>query len=162
MSRTLRVCLLLGLSVLAMSAGAEVKKWVDEQGRTHYGDRPPVGKPGAVADLRGTVSVGDGITLVPAAPEAGGAARPLAMAAPPRGEVWIYTTPRCVYCKRAMAHMQEQGVRFREKDIRASAQYDAEFRALGGRGVPVTLAGAQRINGYKRRAFDEFLKSAGF
>ncbi len=138
-------------------------KWVDAQGRTHYGDRPPASAANAI-QLRGTVSVGDGTTLVPdARRKAKTASEEFATAtiAPPLGEVWIYTTPSCGYCKRAKEYMQHRGTRFTEKDITANAAYQSEFRALGGQSVPVSLSHSQRINGYSESSFESFLKSSG-
>lgn len=151
-------CLLL-CCALALPAAAEVKKWTDAQGRVHYGDRPPGDS--AKTELRGTVSFGDGITLVPAkaGKEEGGT---LPLAAPPQGDIWIYTTQDCGYCTRAKEHMKRKGLRYVEKDIEANPRYKAEFRTLGGRGVPVTLAGKERIVGFKAKNFDAFLKKAGF
>ena len=154
-----RLHVLFGLLLLCAHAQAGITKWVDTEGRVHYGDRPPEGS--KKADLRGTVSIGDGVTAVadldnsPATPSA-------SVAAPRKGEVWIYTTPTCGYCRYAKEHMRLKNVRYVEKDITANPKYKAEFRALGGRGVPVTLSGSQRINGYKESSFDSFLKSAGF
>jgi glutaredoxin len=145
--------LLACLLVLAPPAAAQVTKWVDAQGRVHYGDRPPVGKNVAAAPLRGTVSLGDSEASREFA---------TAVAAPRQAGVSIYTTPTCGYCKRAMSHMRRKKVPFAEKDVSANAKNKAEFRAIGGRGVPVTLAGGKRINGYSPEAFDAFLKSAGF
>lgn len=157
---------LLGLLCCALSAQAEISKWVDAQGRTHYGDRPPAERQAKAASLRGTVSVGEGVTPLPAEPrkQESSASEQFAaaIAQPRKGEVWIYTTASCGYCKQAKAHMQQRGIAFLEKDVGASAAYKAEFRAMGGRGVPVTLSGSQRINGYSVEAFDAFLRSAGF
>jgi glutaredoxin len=157
--RLLLFCLL----SLSIGAGAQVSKWVDAQGRIHYGDRPPAGGANSVA-MRGTISVGDGITAVP---DSGRGAKTAseefatATIAPRPGEVWIYTTPDCGYCKRAKEHMRLRNVRFVEKDITASAVYKSEFRAIGGRGVPVSLSNNQRINGYSEGGFDSFLKASG-
>lgn len=38
-----RVALALGACLLAAAAQAQVYKWVDEKGRTHYGEKPPEG-----------------------------------------------------------------------------------------------------------------------
>lgn len=38
-----RLVILLGLMLFAVSAPAEIQKWVDENGQTHYGERPPEG-----------------------------------------------------------------------------------------------------------------------
>jgi glutaredoxin len=147
---------------LTLPAGAQVAKWVDAGGRVHYGDRPPTGKAISAEPLRGTVSVGDGMTVVEqefrSAPAPAQAA---SLPQPRRGEIWIYTTPRCRYCRIAKEHMLLKGLKFVEKDITENPRYKAEFKALGGRGVPVTLAGAQRLDGYREESFESFLKSAG-
>lgn len=159
-----RLVLALGIAACALSAVAEVTKWVDAAGRTHYGTRPPVGKDAVAQPLRGTVSVGDGITLVPRDDMRDEASREFATAVigPRKGEIWIYTTPSCGYCKQAMQHMRRKNVAFIEKDITASPRHKSEFRDIGGNGVPVTLTSARRINGYEQAAFDAFLKQAGF
>jgi glutaredoxin len=151
------------LCALALPAGAQVAKWVDAEGRVHYGDRPPAGKAVSAEPLRGTLSVGDGMTVVTEEFQSAPApAQAAPLPQPRRGEIWIYTTPRCRYCRIAKEHMLLKGIKFAEKDITENARYKAEFRALRGRGVPVTLAGAQRFDGYREEAYERFLKSAGF
>ncbi len=154
---------LLCLMTLALPTVAEVAKWVDAQGRVHYGDRPPSSAGTTTAPMRGTVSVGEGVTLVPGTDTSDVASQAFSTAvmAPRAGEVWIYTTPSCGYCKRAMKHLRQNNVAFTEKDISADPRYKNEFRAIGGRGVPVTLSGNKRVNGYSQESFDAFLKSAG-
>lgn len=149
-------------ALLALPVAAQVNKWVDAAGRVHYGDRPPAGNPLSTAPLRGTVSLGDGMTVVEE--EFKSPSAPFTAAAAPRprqGEIWIYTTPRCRYCRHAKEHMRLKGVGFVEKDIRENARYKAEFKALHGRGVPVTLAGKKRFDDYQEEPFESFLKSAG-
>lgn len=153
------ICALAGLLLVLTHVQAGINKWVDAEGRVHYGDRPPA--TASAASMRGTVSVGDGVTALPDSDKEAPPAQTAAVT-PRKGEVWIYTTPTCGYCRYAKEHMRLKNVRFLEKDITANAKYKSEFRALGGRGVPVTVSGSQRINGYKESAFDVFLKSAGF
>ena len=57
--------------------------------------------------------------------------------------------------------MTQRGLRFVEKDIEADPKYQEEFRSLGARGVPVTLAGKERINGFRAKNFEAFLSRAG-
>jgi hypothetical protein len=45
----LKICVLWALLV---PAGAQVYKWVDEKGVTHYGERPPQGKKGETVEQR--------------------------------------------------------------------------------------------------------------
>lgn len=71
------------------------------------------------------------------------------------GEVVIYTTPTCGYCKRALAHMQSRNIPYLEKDVSANAQAESEWRALGGRGVPLALMGSQKLNGFAAGSYDK-------
>lgn len=154
--------LAIGALMLVVPGHAEVAKWIDALGRVHYSERPPTGIKSDRAALRGTVSVGDGISVVPESAASPAGEPVINIAAPRQGEVWIYTTPSCGYCRRAEEHLRRKGIPFTAKDITKYSAYKAEFRALGSRGVPVTLAGKQRINGYSTEAFEAFLKSAGF
>ncbi len=158
----MRLAALLLAACIALPAAAQVHKWIDDQGRVHYGDRPPAGKDVKTSELRGTVSVADGMTVVheflkgPPAKN-----RRAAAPMPNQGEVWIYTTPRCGYCRRAKEHMRLKGIPFLEKDIQDSPGYRDEFRALGGKGVPLTLAGSSKMAGYSEERYEQFLKAAG-
>ena len=156
------VWLLLACWGLSLPACGQVHKWLDEQGRAHYGDRPPLGMESKTRSLQGTVSLSDGMTAVPDLDKPAPAQNKPALQSPGRGQVWIYTTAACGYCRRAKEHLRLKGVPFVEKDIQASPASNQEFRALGGRGVPLTLAGGSRIAGYSEANFEAFLKSAGF
>jgi glutaredoxin len=160
----MRHLLLIALCLLTLPAGAGITKWTDAEGRVHYGDRPP-GNQVKTEALRGTVSLSDGMTSVEQeflSPPAPADKTQANLPRPPRGAIWIYTTPRCGYCRHAKEHMLLKNIAFVEKDITANARHKAEFKALGGRGVPVTLAGAKRIDGYSEAPFEAFLKSTGF
>ncbi len=156
------VWLLLACSLLALPAAAQVQKWSDEQGGTHYGDRPPIGTETKTSALRGTVSLSDGMTVVPEFFKSHPAQGKPDLPSPGSGQVWIYTTPSCGYCRRAKEHMRLKGIPYVEKDIQANPANYQEFRALGGRGVPLTLAGGDRHGGYNEKRFEAFLKGAGF
>ena len=156
-----RAVLLLA-AVIALPAAAQVHKWIDNEGRVHYGDRVPPGKDVKASELRGTVSVANGMTVVPEFLK-GPPAKPHRVASPMpnQGEMWIYTTPRCGYCRHAKEHMRLKGIPFVEKDIQDNPAYRHEFRALGGKGVPLTLAGSSKMAGYSEERYEQFLKAAG-
>lgn len=71
------------------------------------------------------------------------------------GEVVLYATPNCGYCKQARAHMQSRGIPYLEKDILSNAQAESEWRALGGRGVPLTIMGSHKLSGFSAASFDK-------
>lgn len=69
-------------------------------------------------------------------------------------EVVLYGTPNCGYCKQARAHLQSRGIPYLEKDVSSNAQAETEWRALGGRGVPLTIMGSHKLTGYSAASFD--------
>ena len=52
------------LLALAPAAGAQVFKWVDENGKTHYGDKPPKGQ-GESLNLRSAPTPASGLAASP-------------------------------------------------------------------------------------------------
>lgn len=71
------------------------------------------------------------------------------------GEVVMYSTPHCGFCKQARAHLQARGIPYLEKDVSSNAQAESEWRALGGRGVPLTIMGSQKLTGFSAASFDK-------
>ena len=148
--RLLLAVLLIG----PLSAGAEIYKWTDAQGRLHYSDKPP---PGAKAKpVRVMINSIEGpatVTTLRSAP---------ATKAREKEKVRIFTAVWCGYCKRAKAHLAEKGVPYEELDVETSEQGRNEFSRLGGRGVPLILVGSQRMDGFDARGLDAMLAGAGW
>ena len=57
------------------------------------------------------------------------------------GQVRIYTTEWCNYCKEAKRYFRRRGIRYTEYNIEESAQARKEYQSLGGGGVPLILIG---------------------
>jgi glutaredoxin len=74
----------------------------------------------------------------------------------------MYATDWCPYCRRAQAFFARQGIRYTHLDIEKSPAAHAEYKQLGGRGVPVILVGAQRMNGFSEERLAQMLKAAGY
>lgn len=132
---------------------AQPYKWIDVQGRTHYGDRPP-----AEARARPVTTP---INTYSGAPVLQAAGSPASMAAA-RKSLVIYTTPTCGYCQAAKAHMNRRGIPYSERDVTISESNEREFRQKGGRGVPLIVAGSRTLNGYSAESLEELLKVAGY
>jgi glutaredoxin len=140
------VKVLIGLLVLAScQAGAQqIHRWIDADGRIRYTSEKPPGVQSTVVQPR-----------ISAAPD-----RPTA--APARPEVVMYATDWCPYCKQARQYFARQGIAYREVDIEKSPAGRAEYNRLGGRGVPLIMVGAQRMQGYREESLARLLKSAGY
>ncbi|CAG1021849.1 Glutaredoxin 3 [Methylococcales bacterium] len=133
---------------LSASAGAEVYRWTDTDGKPHFGDKPPAGATG-VESFQGKAAVsfmgGGNVSTVKS----------------PSGKVRIFVTQTCPYCKKAKAYLQKRGTPFEELDVEASRSAKAEYDRLGGNGVPVILVGQQRMNGFDAGRLESLLVGSG-
>ncbi len=69
-------------------------------------------------------------------------------------KVVLYTTQTCGYCKLAMKHVRDNQIPHIEKDIKASTSNAAEFKKLGGSGVPHIVMGPTVMRGFSAANFD--------
>lgn len=138
--------LLLALAIAVPAMSGELYKWVDDQGKIHYGDSPPQG-----ADLRkitGNVSSYGSVSVEPFVYEPGPAS------AAKTKSVVMYSTSWCGFCKKAERHFRANRIPFKDYDIEKSESAAREFREMRARGVPVILIGKQRMNGFDAATFD--------
>jgi len=79
------------------------------------------------------------------------------------GEVIIYTATWCSACHRAMAHLDEAGVDYVNKDIEDDPGAEEEYldKSGGRRGIPLIDVGGQIMQGYSRRGLDRLLAKLG-
>lgn len=67
----------------------------------------------------------------------------------------------CGYCRRQRGDFERAGVRYRVLDVDTEAGERA-MRAIGARGVPVTVVGQAVIRGYDTLALDRTLAPLGY
>jgi glutaredoxin len=72
----------------------------------------------------------------------------------------MYATSWCPYCAQARAYFGRKGITYTEYDIEKSATAKAEFRRLGGRGVPLILVGREKMSGFSEQGMDALLARA--
>jgi glutaredoxin-like YruB-family protein len=104
--------------------------------------------------VQGRVSSYSGPAELRSAP----ASAPVAAAAPAR--VVMYSTSWCPYCAKARAYFAKKGIAYTEYDVEKSGTAHAEFKRLGGRGVPLILVGRETMNGFSEQSFDALLARA--
>jgi glutaredoxin len=68
--------------------------------------------------------------------------------------VVMYATAWCPYCAKARAYFKRTNTAYVEHDIERSAEARAEFKSLGGRGVPLILVGGEKLRGFNELAFE--------
>lgn len=116
----------------------KIVKWVDEQGRTHYGEKLPPGEKSEKIETRVseyTPVKNDSQIFEQIAKEK-------------KKNVVMYSTRWCGYCKKARNFLKKHAIPFIEYDIERSAKAKAQHQALGGGGVPLFVVGKQTIRGF--------------
>ena len=135
------------LAVACTSYAGELYKWVDDQGRVHYGDKPPDNA--NLKKITGNVSSFSSVSVEPFTPATLNDRKTVA-----GKTVVMYSTSWCGYCKKAKRHFQANNIPFKERDIEKSESAAKAYKKLGARGVPVILIGDRRMNGFDAAAFD--------
>jgi hypothetical protein len=133
------------------TAGAQVYKWKDEKGVTHYTDTPPPATATQPAELK---------TYDSAAPTQ---ALPYELQILTREQpVTLYTTGGCDACNQGRAQLRKRGIPYTEKTVLTAADMEALQRAGSNGRLPMLLVGRMRQVGYDPAAWDETLTAAGY
>ena len=67
----------------------------------------------------------------------------------------------CGYCRRQQRDFERAGVRYRVLDVDQN-EGDVAMRALGARGIPVTVVGQSVVRGYDTATLDQKLTPLGY
>ncbi|MBA3032641.1 MAG: glutaredoxin family protein [Gammaproteobacteria bacterium] len=146
--------LLLALLCAGVAQAQTTYRWVDQDGKVHYGDRPP--PPQAAREVQ------EKRFTAPAADKQLPYAVRLAMGNYP---VTLYVSGDCdSACKLGRDHLNKRGIPFSEKSI-ATNEEIAALRQLQGGGevaVPVLQVGTKTVKGFLGSGWDSVLDAAGY
>ncbi|VAW40155.1 Glutaredoxin NrdH [hydrothermal vent metagenome] len=141
--------------ILGINATAQIYKWVDSNGVTHYSDAKPA-QAGKVEEFAiksyKTVSFEDSTYIKQ---DYKPMQRKFTLS---KGKVVIYTTQSCGYCKKAKTYFESENIRYTEYDIEKSKTAKKRFDKMGATGVPVILVGKKRMNGFSVAGFEKIYK----
>ncbi len=141
------IILALFLPLFAHAAGYYT--WTDDNGVTHFTDRPPAQAQQGVT--QGQVDVPEMLDAPGYRLPSWGEVRDRPTGAPAKGKkVVIYTTQRCGYCRKAKAYMSANNIRFTEYDVETSSKGRSDYQRMRGTGVPIIMVGEQRLNGFNQ------------
>ena len=146
-----RAALLL-LLLTASAAHAQMYKWKDEKGVTHFTETPPPAT-AKKAEVKNYNTAG-----------AGGAALPSELAEVVRARpVVLYTTANCgAGCNMARTMLATRGIPYREKTVATTEDFEAMKKAGSDGQVPLLLVGRSRQIGFEQGAWDNTLTEAGY
>ena len=146
---------LLAVALTAALAGPTLAqyRWVDANGKVHYGDSPPRD----AKDVRAL-----GTRAAPAGSEATSSLPFEVRRAMERAPVVLYTAPDCQPCAPAAALLRERGVPYAERTITSPDDLQ-EFRRISGAvRLPHVTVGSQAQNGFNADLWMSLLDAAGY
>jgi glutaredoxin len=73
-------------------------------------------------------------------------------------KVVLYGTSWCPHCADARAYLHKQNVKFVDLDVEKNPTAGAQYKQLGGEGVPTILVGNRRIQGFNADAIEAALQ----
>lgn len=135
-------------------AFAEIYKWKDAEGKTHFSDQPPErdGRIDIVTRHRSNAYQGRSATPAVGALSsdsgANGATTPAAMTA----RVELYTTSWCPYCKQARQFFRSRGIALKDHDVEKDGGAAARKAQDSNSGVPFAVVNGTEIHGYSEVA----------
>lgn len=137
------------LFLFGAGASAQVYKWVDAKGVTHYSDTPPASKQAEVKAYSGnrTAQVALPYELARAARTA---------------PVTLYTIAQCKACDAGRALLKERGIPFSEKTVTTAAD-QVKLKEAGSDGqLPLLLVGRSKLLGFQLDAWNSALTNAAY
>jgi glutaredoxin len=141
--------LALALLLCSVAASAQVFKWVDANGKTHYSDKPPP----ATAKQAQVTNASTGVSTE---------GMPYTLAQAVRSApVTLWTTSPCAGCDSGRSLLKARGIPFAEKTVK-TAEDEQALKAAGGDGLPMLVVGASKTNGYLQSQWESMLDVARY
>lgn len=145
-----RAAICLALLLCSAVAQAQIYKWVDANGKTHFSDKPP---PASAKQASTTIASTVGISTVD---------MPYALAMAARNyPVTLWTTSPCGGCDSGRSFLKSRGIPFSEKTVR-TARDEALLKAEGGDNLPLLVVGRSKATGYLESEWDQLLSAARY
>ena len=148
-----RVALVILFLVGSFAAHAEIHKWIDENGKIHYGDRPP--ESNKVEQLEISVESFSLVEVSPLDEEDLAVLNASSQDKSKNKKVVMYSTQWCGVCKKAKAYFYSNNIAYREYDIEVSEKSRKQFDKYNGEGVPLILVGKQKTSGFSVSSFEK-------
>jgi len=152
----MRLLIAFSLLAFALTAGAQLYRWKDDNGRVHYTDTPP---PANAKDVQKKSSVRPG-----GADAASAATQSYALQQAIKNfPVTIYTSKDCGNpCQKGLEYLKKRGVPFTEKPVTTQSEIDEVVKLAGAPRVPVMVVGIAVQKDFDEQAWSEALNTAGY
>ena len=150
-----RLAIAVAAMLVAATAGAQMYRWVDKDGKVQYTDTPP---PAAAKSVQKRATA-------PASTSAGPAAPYAVQQAAKNFPVVVYTSPNCGQaCADGKALLAARGVPYREITVGSEGGMSKEEmqKATGSDGVPVMVVGRSPTRGFEAEMWHSALDAGGY
>jgi glutaredoxin len=131
--------------LFSFSASAGIYRWVDDKGKMHFSDTPPISN--NADDVTVTIKTYTTVEVTPLVERLGR-----------DDKVVIYTTHWCYICKKAKNYFRDNKIAYVEYDIKKTRTGRKDYKLLQGKGVPIIIVGDKRMNGFRETRFDALYK----
>lgn len=138
------------LALCASGASAQVFKWKDAKGVTHYSDTPPPGS-SAKVEVKALSETSSEAPL------------PYGLAVAVRGNpVTLFTSGGCAPCEQGRALLKGRGIPFSEKTVASAEDQQALAQAGSAGQLPLLLIGGSKLTGFEANGWNEALTAAAY
>jgi glutaredoxin len=139
MKNIVALLLAMHLLLLPLCSNAQIYKWIDANGKVHFGDAKnrPMGEQTERLNIEintystPTIEVASGKT----------------------DTIIMYSAAWCGYCKKAKSYFMANSIPFTEYDIDKDKAAKRRHKKMGATGVPVILYKDKRMNGFSESGF---------
>lgn len=139
------------LSVLCVTAQAQVYKWVDDKGNVTYSDAPPPKSAVKVEAKSFSSSDQSSVTL------------PFELAQAVKNmPITFYSSSNCAACDDARSFLKQNGIPFAEKTVTTSTDSDKLKTVSGGTQVPFLTMGRTKLTGFNSTVWRSSLTDSGY
>ena len=133
------------LLLVTTHSHAEIYKWIDESGKTHFTDKPPAGQ--ATEEIELKINTYSTVNITPLIERLG-----------KESKVVIYSADWCGICTRAKKHFIDNNIDYISYDVEKSRVGKMDFKLLKGKSVPIIIVGKKRMNGFSIPKFEKLYK----
>jgi glutaredoxin len=152
-----RICLLALVLFNSSLAGAEIARYVDDQGNVHYTnnlEKVPEEYKAQLNQQKPLPQIGK----VPAIKAAPSGKAEYSAAAAQKGKVEVYVADWCPHCRELEQFLKSRKIPYSRRDLEKDEAAARAYSQLGRPGIPVIKIGSKVIIGFKR---EELLEALG-
>ena len=141
----MKYMLILFLIFMSLEASSEIYKWIDEEGRVHYGDSKNKPSDAVVEKMYLKLNTYKNTTFESSDINA--------------DRVTMYSASWCGFCKKARNYFIANRIPYIEYDVDRDQNAKRRYKKLGANGVPVILYKDRRMNGFSEQGFKSIYRN---